>query len=58
MKYRILTNNGVHIDEIETYLSLSQIHARLLRGEWLLIDNRIINPRIIDQIVEMPEPEE
>lgn len=52
-KYKILTNNGVHIDTIESDQSLTTI-LRNMQGGWLLFQNVIINTRIIDSIVELP----
>lgn len=52
-KYKILTNNGVHIDTIESGQSLTTI-LRNMQGGWLLLQNVIINTRIIDTIVELP----
>lgn len=52
-KYKILTNNGVHIGAIESNQSLTTI-LRNMQGGWLLLQNVIINTRIIDSIVELP----
>ena len=48
-KYRILTNNGLHIDDVESSLTLDQLRADLNAGMWLMVKNVVINPTVIEQ---------
>jgi hypothetical protein len=56
-KYRILTNNGLRLEEVETTQTLDQLQKDLNDGLWLLVNNRLINPTIIDTIVEVANEE-
>lgn len=56
-KYRILTNNGLHIDDVESSLTLDQLRADLNAGMWLMVKNVVINPTVIDTIVEVTDME-
>ena len=56
-KYRILTNNGLHIDDVESSLTLDQPRADLNAGMWLMVKNVVINPTVIDTIVEVTDVE-
>lgn len=56
-KYRILTNNGLHIDDVESSLTLDQLRADLNAGMWLMVKNVVINPTVIDTIVEVTDVE-
>ena len=56
-KYRILTNNGLHIDDVESNLTLDQLRADLNAGMWLMVKNVVINPTVIDTIVEVTDVE-
>lgn len=56
-KYRILTNNGLHIDDVESSLTLDQLRADLNAGMWLMVKNVVINPTVIDTIVEITDVE-
>ena len=56
-KYRILTNNGLHIDDVESSLTLDQLQADLNAGMWLMAKNVVINPTVIDTIVEVTDVE-
>lgn len=56
-KYRILTNNGLHIDDVESSLTLDQLRAAKDAGMWLMVKNVVINPTVIDTIVEVTDME-
>lgn len=56
-KYRILTNNGLHIDDVESSLTLDQLQADLNAGMWLMAKNVVINPATIDTIIEVTDVE-
>lgn len=52
-RYRILTNNGLRVDEVESDIPLSTLQADLNAGAWLLVNNILMNPARIDAIVEV-----
>lgn len=54
-KYRIYYNNGQLWEEVESAQTLEQLRSDLNSGWWLLVNKKLISPRIITEIVEIDE---
>jgi hypothetical protein len=55
MKYRILTNNCLHVKDVESPLTLVELQCELEGKRWLRVEGAIIATQSIDAIVEVEE---
>lgn len=55
MKYRILTNNCLHVNEVESEKRLVDFQIEMTETGWLRVGGMLIPARVIDAIVEVNE---